>query len=531
MVTNVQLVLASLTLLPFIVPYKILSYSPQFSLSHVKFAGNIADFLVQAGHNVTILMPKASPTVNITGTKYAKVIFIPAAEETAKTSSTILPLTLQKGNSFQRSKDLEKAFATNCKKILEQEQLLEVLKNEKFDVLLTELFDACAFVLKIPAHIINCASSLMDNVASLVGVPLFPSYVPSTLSSFTDQMSYMERFVNLVMTETSKYFFNRILFAEEKLFKEHYGEHFPDLRFFILKSKIFLQDVIAQTTFVLTNAEPLIDFPRPVTHKVVEIAGLSYPQVKPLNEVHLLLFYKEWEKILSTRNKAVLVSFGSNIQSCDMPGSLKKIFLDLFLSFPDVTFIWKYEVDDLPLDKYKNLVTSKWLPQNDILGESFVTHGGMNSIVETISIGKPMVVVPIFGDQFRNGKMIERYGTGLVVSRYDDGGRLFQALKEILDNKSVSAFPNIAQKLAKMIRKKPTSSKMLLIKHVEFAAEFGRLPLWDPVGRTMPFYKLYLLDILIPLILVLLSLSAALFFSLYKVIRKLFSTGRKAKSE
>ena len=52
MVTNVQLVLASLTLLPFIVPYKILSYSPQFSLSHVKFAGNIADFLVQAGHNV-----------------------------------------------------------------------------------------------------------------------------------------------------------------------------------------------------------------------------------------------------------------------------------------------------------------------------------------------------------------------------------------------------------------------------------------------------------------------------------------------
>ena len=67
---------------------------------------------------------------------------------------------------------------------------------------------------------------------------------------------------------------------------------------------------------------------------------------------------------------------------------------------------------------------------------AFVTHGGINSIVETISIGKPMVVVPIFADQFRNGKMIQRYGTGLVVSKQEmlDEDRLFQALKEILSN-------------------------------------------------------------------------------------------------
>ena len=65
------------------------------------------------------------------------------------------------------------------------------------------------------------------------------------------------------------------------------------------------------------------------------------------------------------------MSFGTNVESCDMPQKVKKIFLDLFSSFPDVTFIWKYEADDLPLDKYKNLVTAKWLPQNDILGECF----------------------------------------------------------------------------------------------------------------------------------------------------------------
>ena len=75
------------------------------------------------------------------------------------------------------------------------------------------------------------------------------------------------------------------------------------------------------------------------------------------------------------------------------------------------------------------------------------------------------------------------------------------------------------------------SSKELLIKHVEFAAEFGRIPLWDPVGRTMPFYQFYLLDIIIPLILVLLLLSVAILFCLYKVTRKLLCAEKKVKSE
>lgn len=40
---------------------------------------------------------------------------------------------------------MKQAFTTTCEKVLLQKKLLETLKNEKFDLLITELFDVCAF--------------------------------------------------------------------------------------------------------------------------------------------------------------------------------------------------------------------------------------------------------------------------------------------------------------------------------------------------------------------------------------------------
>lgn len=58
-----------------------------------------------------------------------------------------------------------------------------------------------------------------------------------------------------------------------------------ELNFQLKFFQCFLQEIIAQTTFVLTNAEPLLDFPRPISQKVIQIAGLSEPEVKPLEKV------------------------------------------------------------------------------------------------------------------------------------------------------------------------------------------------------------------------------------------------------
>uniref|UniRef100_A0A914VX53 UDP-glucuronosyltransferase n=1 Tax=Plectus sambesii TaxID=2011161 RepID=A0A914VX53_9BILA len=64
----------------------------------------------------------------------------------------------------------------------------------------------------------------------------------------------------------------------------------------------------------------------------------------------------------------------------------------------------------------KNVYLESWVPQVDLLGhpnvKAFVTHGGQNSILETVYAGKPVLTIPCFADQFRNAAMVEKKGFG-----------------------------------------------------------------------------------------------------------------------
>lgn len=66
--------------------------------------------------------------------------------------------------------------------------------------------------------------------------------------------------------------------------------------------------------------------------------------------------------------------------------------------------IWKWD-EELSVDDNKFMVR-KWLPQDDILAHRnvklFITHGGLLSCTESILRGKPVVGIPIFGDQMVN---------------------------------------------------------------------------------------------------------------------------------
>ena len=54
-------------------------------------------------------------------------------------------------------------------------------------------------------------------------------------------------------------------------------EHHPDT------PKIW--EVVANMPVIFTNAEPLIDFPRPTLHKVVDLGGIVLKEPKLLDEV------------------------------------------------------------------------------------------------------------------------------------------------------------------------------------------------------------------------------------------------------
>ena len=66
-----------------------------------------------------------------------------------------------------------------------------------------------------------------------------------------------------------------------------------------------------------------------------------------------------------------------------------------------------------------NFIVQPYVPQLEVLrrAAAFVTHGGMNSVSESLSFGVPVVVVPQMGEQEIVGRRVEQLGAGLFLPK------------------------------------------------------------------------------------------------------------------
>ncbi len=82
-----------------------------------------------------------------------------------------------------------------------------------------------------------------------------------------------------------------------------------------------------------------------------------------------------------------------------------------------------------------NFVVRSWVPQLDVLRRAsvFVSHGGMNSVSESLYYGVPLVVVPQMGEQEIVARQVEELGAGLYVAPKEvTADRLRQSVHRVL---------------------------------------------------------------------------------------------------
>jgi MGT family glycosyltransferase len=91
-------------------------------------------------------------------------------------------------------------------------------------------------------------------------------------------------------------------------------------------------------------------------------------------------------------------------------------------------------------DEYElanNMLGAEFLPQTSVLPhvDAVITHGGNNTVTESIWFGKPMLVAPIFWDQHDNAQRVDETGYGVRLPTYSfEPGALGAAVDRLLDD-------------------------------------------------------------------------------------------------
>ncbi|KJH45032.1 UDP-glucoronosyl and UDP-glucosyl transferase [Dictyocaulus viviparus] len=436
-----------------------------------------------------------------------------------------------------------------CRNILENKEFLEWLQVQKFDLAFSHMFDVCPIGLihyaKIPSWIWLNSGPIMDFVAHSMGVPKVSSYVPPLMMESTDQMNFIERVKSLIGHSLSVILWKR-MFAdpETEYFRKLIDANFPDV-----------VDVAKNCPLVMVNSNELYELPRPTLSKIVNIGGLGVQikDAKPLPS--------EIKRIVDDSIDGLVVfSFGSVAPSHKMPLTWKNAFLDAFRKFPQYNFVMRYEENDL-LDKLpSNVHIFKWLPQADLLAHEktrvFISHGGYNSVQEAIIAGVPMITIPLFGDQLKNAKTVEKLKFTVNLKKRDvNTDKIVNALDRLLKDDSMSSMspnytenklkivsysrnvkrlsrmvekkpvkpehllvswadmsymsPNYTEskikiasysrnvkRLSRMVEKKPVKAEHLLVSWAEFVAEFKTLENLIPAGNELNFIQYHSLDVI-----------------------------------
>ncbi|HEX3242074.1 MAG TPA: nucleotide disphospho-sugar-binding domain-containing protein [Solirubrobacterales bacterium] len=82
-----------------------------------------------------------------------------------------------------------------------------------------------------------------------------------------------------------------------------------------------------------------------------------------------------------------------------------------------------------------NMVGEEFLPQTAVLPQVdlVITHGGNNTVTESLHFGKPMIALPLFWDQYDNAQRLDETGFGIRLDTYrHDGAELTGAIDRLL---------------------------------------------------------------------------------------------------
>lgn len=466
-----------------VVPANILFISSLPSASHHIWNRSIMEGLVEKGHNLTVL------TVEIERS-YKNMNFI--LMENVYEDMIENYFTDELGyhqNEFKTIKDYYNLIGYLSRVLVETkgvQQLLDYPNTFKFDVILHD-FTSSQFLLGFvekfgrPPLISVSPFGIPPYIYAVSNTPVLPSYMPHYATTFTDDLSIIERFKNL------------LFFAFDRLMRKsvHMKNENRKAKTVFGSDLINLEEIESNSSLVLVNVDWSMDYKQPLPPNVIPVGGLQTKRFEPMNP--------DVVDFMQSSKPTVLFSLGTSMRSELLGEERINLFLNVFKSLPEYNFIWKFEHTNsmkVPL----NVMIVDWIPQNTVLSYSniklFITHGGLLSMQEATWHAVPILGIPLFMDQLQN---VERAVNGGVGDKIDINNLSEEDVRrkiiEVIKNPS---YRNKMKEKSLIFRSQPLHPLDRAIFWIEHVIQFKGY-LQAPAGK-MSFIKIYMLDLVLVII-------------------------------
>uniref|UniRef100_A0A0K8T947 Glucuronosyltransferase n=1 Tax=Lygus hesperus TaxID=30085 RepID=A0A0K8T947_LYGHE len=315
------------------------------------------------------------------------------------------------------------------------------------------------------------------------GLPDNPSYMIDFKADTTDRMTFIQRLKNVyIWTSTTLFSYYYTVGPQQEVADKY-------IRYPGWESRPSVVQLARDMDLILVNSHVSLGYPFPKAPHVKEVGGMNLAPNKPLP--------KDLQDFMDSATDGVIYfSYGSNVDMNELTREGKfDAFIKVFRKLKQKV-LWKWKGSEIPKVDAPNVKIQEWFPQQDILAHKntkiFLTHGGLMSLIEAINHGVPLIGTAVFGDQPKNLRFVEHVGIGVQL-KYDNltEESLTWAVNEILGNPS---YKNSMKKRSELFKDRPMTPVDEGVYWVEYVLRHGKV--LQPASARMPFYQVYLLDVL-----------------------------------
>jgi hypothetical protein len=239
-----------------------------------------------------------------------------------------------------------------------------------------------------------------------------------------------------------------------------------------------------------------LEYPRPLTPNV-KMIGPVLPEVAGKLPDDL-------ETFMTDSKQVVVVSFGTTLSNY-RPDFIEML-ADALGKLPFYV-LWR-QIGHLPEKISPNIKIVTWFPQNDLLGHPstkvFLTHGGLNSFLESMYHAVPMVVIPLFGDQHKQASLVKIKEIGVSLDKnVIKSEDITRSITEVANNMK---YKDNAQRISRLLRDRRQSPAEEGAYWIEYALKHQGAQHLMSSAYDMQLCQFYMFDVFLFVLVVIVVL-------------------------